>query len=136
MQVGNIVVVNTTAPARFRNLKPGSLWKVVRANGYGGGDLAVGDQNHASIRTLPQYFDVVDSATFEQASKDEGTDLAIRLGLIDGFGPKSVFPNPADRVAIKVNGGEQFYPRNLARSFAQKNTGKLVQRKLRQALGI
>lgn len=121
MKVGNIVVVNATAPRRFRNLKPGTLWKVV-ADGPGG--FYVGDAAHPRIQTLKEYFERVGANEALAIQATGNTDIAVRINALKAFRPELKTPGKyvANGVAFNVSA-------NTARALALKNPGKLLQRK-------
>lgn len=132
MQIGSIVVVRPDAPARFRNIKPGSLFKVVRLrNGYG--KIVVGDQNTPAIATRAQYFYELSGSDRAHIRNTGNTDLAVRLAALEGWGPTS--PAFSSEVGVEVNGVKAVFNREVAKALAAKNSGKLLQGKLRQALG-
>lgn len=134
-KVGQILVVRTDAPARFSNLKAGSLWKVVEVRNAFNGAITVGDDAHPRIRTEARYFTAIDGLTFSQLQGLEGTDIAYRLDAIDAFGPKSVFDGPEGFYSLTVNGDKAYVSNQVARALARKNPGKVVQRKLAQIAG-
>lgn len=121
MKVGSIVVVNQTAPARFRNLKAGTLWKVV-AQGPGG--FYVGDASHPRIQTLEKYFELVGANETQAILATGNTDIAVRIKALSEF--RSDLKQPAK---YEANGVRFNVSANTARALAAKNTGKLLQRK-------
>lgn len=139
MQAGDIVVAFNT-PARFKNIKNGSLWKVLKTRGYVGGNFAitVGDaQFPDGIKTFARYFYVLDRAHRDAILNTGNTDLAVRLrATLDFAGhlkPAKEASNGS--VRVKVNGVAGYFGQNIAKALAAKNPGKLLQSKLAQATG-
>ena len=140
MQVGDVVVVTKRAPARFKNLKPGSLWKVVALRGLTPQGITVGDAQHQSIKTDPGYFLVLDNFTKDQIRNTgnyTGSNLSVRLDAIEAFKPELKSNNQTftGYVRVKVNGVRAYFARNVADALSARYSDKLVQAKLIRKLG-
>lgn len=132
LQVGNVVVVKATGvPARFKNIKPGALFKVVVGQNYAGG-VTVGDHKNPSIRTNAAYFLILTQRDRDQIKAQGNTDLAVRVKAIEDFGPAST----PDAGLVRVNGNGSFLSldKDKGSALSKKNSTKLIQRKLARAL--
>lgn len=126
MKVGNILVTKTSAPMRFKNLKPGTFWKVVKVRDRATGQITVGDANHPAIKTSAEYFHILDSQTIREIGLTGNTDLAVRLKAIGKFGPTTVSSAPAGT----IEAGNVYIPAEVGKALARMNPGKKVQRLL------
>lgn len=133
MQVGDVLVVRNDAPGRFLNIKPGALFKVVRVRDAYNGKIVVGDRYHAAINTRGKYFYTLRESDRAHIRNTGNTDLAVRLRAIETWGPP--VPKDASTVTTTVNETTISLPVELARALAVKNGDRLVQKRLRKALG-
>lgn len=134
MDAGTIVVAKHDAPARFKNIKPGTLWvSLGQWNGYG--SILVADKAFPrGIKSITQYFHAL-TATEQDAILNSGnTDLAVRLRAVFAFARSKGFsgaPKAAyGSVRVEVNGAAGHFNANTAKALAARNSGKLFQKKL------
>lgn len=133
MEKGQVVVVRRDAPARFKNLKPGSFWLVEEA---ARGNYRVGDAKKSGIQTQPGYFHVLSKAAQDQILATGNTDLAVRLNALLKYAAskKIAVKQDAGTVRVQVNGVGLNLPSEIAGAISAKNPGKLVQQKLAKAV--
>lgn len=132
LQVGDVVVVKATGiPTHFRNIKPGSLFKVTVGQNYAGG-VTVGDHKNPRIRSRAEYFLVLTQRDRDQIKGQGNTDLAVRVKAIEDFGPAST-PD-ANLVRVNGNGSYLSLDKEKGSALSKKNSNKLIQRKLARAL--
>lgn len=135
---GSIVVVNDSAPAKFKKVKPGSLFVVTAVRSADGEKITVADAaNPAGIATRKKYFHVLTRRDQDGILSTGNTDLAVRLRAVQDYAAAcghSTTQADYGYVRAGINNVFLNLPKAVASALSKKNPEALAQAKLANAV--